>query len=355
MSNLASQDIHAGRGVVLLDPKFDLFNAVTQHVPRERIDDVVIFDVNDLARPLGFNLLTQGSPQTVASEVQSIFSHIYPSEGAVRMPEVLYHALITLMSTTAKGAPFTFIDMIPLLWPETREDSIFAKSVVEGVSDPYIKAWWSAHQKLSKPERDKYLQPLRSRIWQLNSRPEVRNIIGQSESSINMRDIVDNRKILLVNLHGLSQESASLIGSSIVNNLWHAVKEGRSSQENPVSLYLDEFQHFVHSPISPETMLAEARSFGLAMHLAHQGLDQLAGKRQLEDAVMNNAVNKVVFQRGLKDARTFASEFGSPVTDDDMKKLGAYEFMARVATDSGISPPFTGKTRAEVAPENLGR
>jgi type IV secretory pathway TraG/TraD family ATPase VirD4 len=170
-----------------------------------------------------------------------------------------------------------------------------------------------------------------------------------------MRDIVDNRKILLVNLNGLSAESSSLIGSSIVNNLWHAIREGRSSQDNPVSLFLDEFQHFVHSPISPETMLAEARSFGLSMHLAHQGLDQLAGRRQLEDAVMNNAVNKVVFQRGLKDARTFASEFGSPVTDDDMKKLGMYEFVARVATDKGLSPPMTGVTRAPIKPDYFGQ
>lgn len=356
MANLAAQDIHAGRGVVLLDPKFDLFDSVTQYVPANRIDETVILDASDVARPPGFNLLHQGSPQAVASEIQSIFSHIYSADsGAVRMPEVLYHALITLMSTKADGGPYTFVDMIPLLWPETRGDNAFSKAVIDGVDDPYIKAWWSAHHRLTKSERDKYLQPLRARIWQLNSRSEIRNIIGQSESSIDMRDIVANRKILLVNLHGLSSESASLIGSSIVNNLWHAVKEGLSSQENPVSLFLDEFQHFVHSPIAPETMLAEARSFGLSMHLAHQGLDQLAGKRQLEDAVMNNAVNKIVFQRGLKDARTFASEFGSPVTDDDMKKLSQYEFVARVSTETGISPPMTGKTRAPLPRDYFGR
>lgn len=349
MANLMAQDMQAGRGVVCVESKGDLFHAALSYIPKNRIQDVVVFDVADPFYPVSFNILSQGSPEIVASEVQAIFNHIYGAEG-VRMPEALYHGLMTLMTTKAGNGPFTFVDLMPLLWPMSREDRIFSDEVTRGVKDPYIRSFWQNIDNLSRSERDKYFQALRSRIWQLNSRAEIRNIIGQSQSSFDIRDIVAKRKILLVNLAGLPDESASLIGSLLINSLWHAIKDGLASQDNPVSLFLDEFHHFVHAPISPETMLAEARSFGLAMHLAHQGLDQLRVSA-LRSAVMNNAVNKVVFQRGADDSRAFAAEFGPPVKEDDLKRLRAYEVVSRVASDDGISPPITGVTRAPMKPE----
>lgn len=354
--HLAYQSMIEGRGMVLIDPKFDLFNNVTDLVPANRVKDVVLFDVNDYTRPIGFNFLSQGSPQTVASDLQKMFDGIYRSEGQVRMPEVLYHVLMTLLASKENNPerPFTFTDIVPLLWPITREDKRFSKAVIDGVQDYDIKAWWVDKNRLSAVQRDAYFQPLRSRIWQLNTRPEIRNIIGQSENSIDMRDIVTNKKILLVNLKGLPEETQKLIGSGIVNNLWNAIRQGGASQDDPFHLILDEFQNFVHTPISPETMLAEGRSSGLAMVLAHQGLDQLDGRRSLQDAVMNNATTKIVFQRGIKDARTFAAEFAAPVTDEDMKKLSQFEFMARVSTETGISTPFTGFTRRPRVPEGHG-
>jgi hypothetical protein len=165
---------------------------------------------------------------------------------------------------------------------------------------------------------------------------------------------VVNKKILLVNLKGLPEDTQKLIGSALVNNLWNAIRLGGASEAEPFHLLLDEFQNFVHTPTSHETMLAEGRSSGLSQLLAHQGLDQLDGRRSLQDAVMNNAVSKIVFQRGIKDARTFAAEFASPVTDDDLKKLGQFEFIAKIQTESGISSPFTGITRPPLKPAGTG-
>lgn len=348
MGNLMAQDMAAGRGVICVEMKGDLFYAGMNYVPRGRINDVVVLDVSDSSHPVGFNILAQGSPEIVASEVQAIFNHVYGTEQGVRMPEVLYHALITLMTTKAgNGKRFTFVDLMPLLWPSSREEQVFSREVIKNVPDKYVRDWWKTLDNLSKGERDKYLQSLRSRVWQLNSRAEIRNIIGQSDSSFDIRDIVGQRKMLLVNLAGIPEESASLIGALLINSLWHAIKEGHASPENPVSLMLDEFHHYLKIPISPETMLAEARSFGLAMHLAHQGLDQLKIPT-LRSAVMNNAVNKVVFQRGSDDSRAFAAEFGSPIKDDDLKRLRKYEVVARVAGEEGLSPPITGVTRPPI-------
>jgi TraM recognition site of TraD and TraG len=349
LGNLAAQDMWAGRGVIIVESKGDLFHAALNYVPKHRVQDVVVFDVSDPLWPVGFNILGQGAPEIVASEVQAIFNHIYGTEG-VRMPEALYHGLMSLMTTTA-GKGYTFVDLMPLMWPMSRDDTLFSDAVTRGVKDPYIRSFWQNIDNMGRLERDRYFSALRARVWQLNARAEIRHIIGQSESSFDIRDVVRGRKILLVNLAGLPEESASLIGSLVINSLWHAIKDGLSSQENPVSLFLDEFHHFVHSPISPETMLAEARSFGLSMHLAHQGLDQLNGRPQLRAAVMNNAVNKIVFQRGADDARAFAAEFGPPVKDDDLKMLAKYEVIMRVASEDGISPPITGVTRPPYNPE----
>jgi hypothetical protein len=109
------------------------------------------------------------------------------------------------------------------------------------------------------------------RIWQLTARPELRNIIGQSSSSFQMSEVVAENRILLVNLGGLASDTAGLTGTLLMNALWHAVKTTPSVQ--PTYLYLDEFQKFLRLPIDPESMLAEARGFGLGMTLAHQHLD----------------------------------------------------------------------------------
>jgi hypothetical protein len=239
LANMAAQDMQADRGLIMVESKGDLFHATLNYVPKHRIQDVVVFDVSDPLWPVGFNILNQGSPEIVASEVQAIFNHIYGSEG-VRMPETLYHGIMSLLTSTA-GSGYTFVDLMPLLWPMSQEDKLFSDVVTRGVRDPYIRGFWQNIENMGRVGRDQYFAALRSRIWQLTARAEIRHIIGQSESSFDIRDVVRGRKILLVNLAGIPEETASLIGSLVINNLWHAIKDGLSSQDNPVSLFLDEY------------------------------------------------------------------------------------------------------------------
>jgi hypothetical protein len=147
---------------------------------------------------------------------------------------------------------------------------------------------------------------------------------------------------LLVNLSGVGIETARLVGTLLLNAVWSAVKSGACDPEQPTMLCLDEFQDFVHLPVDPESMLVQARSFGLSMVLAHQHLDQLPDS--LRSAVLANARSKVVFQATYDDARVFAREFGRSVTDEDFMNLGKYEVLCRFATDEGVSAPVRGET-----------
>ncbi len=341
LANLMKQDIDAGFGVVLIENKGDLFHAALNYIPWNRRKDVVVLDVHDSKYPVGFNLLDQGDPLVIVDELTALFDHLYKEARGVWTREVLFHGLRTLV--TVPG--LTFVDLATLLVPMTREEIEWADNVIRSLQDRELRNFWQRFQNQPKATQDRITQPVMDRIWQLNARPEIRHIIGQSESSFQLTDIVKQNKILLVNLSGLPRDTATLTGTLLMNGLWHAVKT--TSTERPNFLYLDEFQDFLNLPVDPEDMLAKARGFGLGMTLAHQHLGQLP--TDMRQAVLANARSKVVFQTTSDDAKAMAREFGTSVSDHDFMHLGRYEAIARVATDGGVSAPFT-LTTSEPAP-----
>jgi hypothetical protein len=246
-----------------------------------------------------------------------------------------------------------FVDLVPLFSPMGREEQAFSDALIRGVPDPYIRNFWQQRDNETRQQRDMFFAPIMERIWQLNNRPEIRNIIGQSKSSFDMAEVIRKRHILLVNLAGLGGDTASLMGTLIVNALWHAVKSGAADPERPTYLYLDEFQEYLNLPFSPSDMLAQARSFGLAMTLAHQHLGQLPV--ELRSAVLSNARSKVVFQTSSADAKTFAEEFGTQVNPSDFKNLGRYEVICRLLGSEGVSQPVTAIIREPTPKHNLTR
>ncbi|MEU9242845.1 type IV secretion system DNA-binding domain-containing protein [Streptomyces sp. NPDC048385] len=336
LANLAAQDVAAGHGVVVIESKGDLFRAVLDAVPEHRLDDLVVLDVTDSSRPVGFNVLDQTNPRAVVEEIGALFEHLYRKTRGVYTREVLYFGLSTL--TSRAGHAFT--DLTALLAPRNPGEQRWRDELVGSLQEPELRHFWERFNALPRSQQERVVQPVLDRIWQLNARPEIRNIIGQTRSSFQMRDVIEQNKILLINLAGLGQETASLTGTLLINALWQAVRRGRGSQ--PTFLYVDEFQDFLQLPISPESMLAQARGFGLGMVLAHQHLDQLP--REMKSAVMANARSKVVFQTTRDDAYAFAREFGKAVTEDDFMNLGAYEVITRLVTGDGVSPPMTGRT-----------
>ncbi|MGV9340592.1 type IV secretory system conjugative DNA transfer family protein [Streptomyces sp. NPDC003688] len=344
LANLIAQDMEAGRGVVLIESKGDLFKAALDRVPEHRLQDVVLLDVTDTAFPVGFNIL-QGNPYAVAADIQRLFDHLYPQDArGVRVRQGFYHLILTLMMSEGASRPMTFADIGPLATPRADQEE-FADRLIRGVQHvEELAGWWQEITNLPRAQRDQYFKPISDRIWQLNNRRSIRNIIGQSDSTVNLRDIISGRKILLVNLgrEAEGKDTAGLLASVLLNSAYSAVMAGAANPKNPTMLYLDEFQDLLNLPIAPEDMFAQARSKGLAMTVAHQHLGQLS--RELQDATANNARSSVVFQTSVSDARDFARRYGRSVTEDDFMNQQQFEVLMRLATSEGVSSPVTGIT-----------
>lgn len=348
LANMLKQDMENGYGVILIESKGDLFHAALDYVPAHRLQDVIVLDVNDTGWPVGFNILDQGDPRVVVDELCALFDFLYRDARGVWTREVLYHGLKTLIR---KGG-LTFIDLATLLMPMSKEEVAWADDMRRAV-DPEIRQFWQTFENKSRTEQDRMVQPVMDRIWQLTARAELRNIIGQSKSSFQMSDVIKDNKILLINFKNLAPETAGLTGTLLINALWHAVKTTQPEKSN--FLYLDEFQDFLNLPISPQDMLAKARSMKLGLTLAHQDLGQLSRMPGMEDAIMSNARSKVVFQMSSRDARSMAREFGKSVTDNDLMHLGQFEAVSRVATGGGVSSPMTLVTEKPAKSSYMGK
>ncbi|WP_112236898.1 type IV secretory system conjugative DNA transfer family protein [Kribbella monticola] len=336
LANMMAHDFAAGYGVILVESKRDLFKAALDLVPKYRLNDVIVLDVTDTAMPVGFNILSDGNPRGAVERICQLFDRLYHDTRGVWTRELLYMGLRTIVT----NPKYTFVDLPPLLIPMTAEENEWRDELIGTVADVELKNFWTRFQNQPKSMQDRIAQPVMDRIWQLNARAEIRNIIGQSESKFDIETVLRNGGIVLVNLAGVGEATASLAGTLLLNSVWAAVQ--RVKLTHPTFLYLDEFQSFLNLPISPEEMLAKARSFGLGMVLAHQHLAQLP--LELRGAVMANARSKVVFQLSADDAMVFSREFGRSVDQDDFMNLGAYEVICRLATGASISQPVTGMT-----------
>lgn len=340
MANVMAQAMQQGFGVICMERKGDLFRKALDAVPDKRLDDVIVMDVGD-DRPVGYNLLSEGNPRIAVEELCQLFEYLYPDmRRGIWARAALHRGLMTLITRAGSS----FIDLVPLLSPNARSESEaqWRDELIGGVTDPELMRFWERFDGLTAAQQENYAAPILDRVWQLNERPEIRNVIGQSESSFTMRGAIRDRKVLLVNLAGLGIETGRLAGTLLLNAIWSAVRGGACDPKRPTLLFLDEFQDFLNLPVDAESLLVQARAFGLAMVLAHQHLDQLP--ERIHSAVLANARSKVVFQTTYDDARVFAREFGRSVSEDDFMNLGQFEVLCRLATGEGVSAPVSGET-----------
>lgn len=337
LENMIAQDMATGRPIVVLEAKGDLYHATLGLVPPNRLQDVILLDVTDASKPVGFNFLDQGNRNAAIESMIGIFRHKYMSRG-IWSDMVLYAGLRTVAETPG----LTLVDLPTLLMPMTDADEDWARSVISAIKDAEVRATWQRIGKGGTQKREATVQPAWDRVQTLVSRPELRNVLGQSQSSFQMADVIRSNKILLINLAGLPAESASLMGTLLFDTLWREVKSrGRINHTHdlPTSLYMDEFQSFMNMPLDLGDTFAKARSFGLQLTLAHQFLAQLDG--DMRQAIMSNVSTKLVMQAGADDARAVAREFGSAVEPEDFTKIGRYEAIARIATPAGVSAPLS--------------
>jgi hypothetical protein len=340
--NLVAQDMEAGRGVIVVDPKSDLVDDIIARVPAHRIDDVIILDPTDDERPVGVNLLAGGSeaPELVAEQVLGTFHRLYAASWGPRTDDILRAALLTLV-----GVPEMTLAEVPLLL----SDADFRRDLVDRLDDPIgLGPFWKAFEALTDAERAQQTGPVLNKLRSVLVRPRLRNVLGQSRPLLDFDEVLSEGKILLVPLSKglLGEDAAALVGSLLIARLWQAVQRRAGlpkGERHPIFCYIDEFQDYVALPTPIPDLLAQARALGLGLTLANQNLGQLT--TEVREAVLANARSRVIFQPSASDARRLAQEVAPRLSAQDLTGLGAHEVVATLAIGSRVAPPATGITR----------
>lgn len=335
--NAIVQDIAAGRGVVVLEPKGDLINDVLGRIPQRRVADVVVLDPSDEHRPIGLNPLTASlTPDLVADRLLGMFRSLYESSWGPRTNDILGASLLTLART-----PGMTLCALPALLGDTR----FRRRVVAGLDDPLaLEPFWAMYESWSEAERNAATAPVMNKVRPFLMRSQLRAILGQSKPRFELRQVFVERKILLVNLAkgAIGGDAAALLGSLIVAQLWSAAEHRTTvarDRRRPVFVYIDEFQDYLHLPTDLGDALAQARSLAVGFVLAHQNLSQLG--TSMRSAVLANARSRICFQLAAEDARALA---GDALTAADFRELATFEVYAQLVAGGAVQPWCSGRT-----------
>ena len=322
LAHLALADIHAGRGVLLIDPKTDLVADILARIPEQRRDDVVVIDPTS-SRPVGINPLARtqavrdasssgagdsvpggASPELVADTVLATFKGVFAESWGVRVEQVLSAALVTLARTP--GA--TLVDLPLVLTNAAYRQRLIAAS---GADPLGTGQFWAAYEALSEAQRQQWVGPVLTRLQPFLIRPHLRATLGQAAPSFELGEVFTRRRIVLVSLNKgvLGAESARLLGSLLVGQLWPLILARAAvepSRRHVVSVFIDEVQDYLSLPGSLADALAQARSLGAAFHLAHQYRGQLPAA--LKAGIDANARNKIIFSLSAADAAELARQ-----------------------------------------------
>lgn len=347
IKNLALQDIKNGEGLAVVDPHGDLVEAILQSIPRERAEDVVLFEPFDMERPMGLNMLEVESDEQkdfAVQEMIEIFYKLFPPEMIGPMFEHnMRNVMLTLMAD--KEYPGTIAEI-----PRMFTDPEFQRYKLSKVTDPVVRSFWEQEMaKTSDFHKSEMLGYLISKVGRFVENEMMRNIIGQSHSSFNFREIMDEGKILLINLSkGKTGEvNSKLLGLIIVSKLQLAAL-GRADIPEPERrdfyLYIDEFQNFVTDSLA--TILSEARKYKLSLIMAHQYISQLAQENnsKIKDAVFGNAGTLIAFRIGVEDAELMAKEFAPVFNDFDVINIDRFNAYIKLMINGTGSRPFNMET-----------
>lgn len=344
LANLVKQDINNGKGVCVVDPHGDLVEDVLAHVPKNRADDVVIFNPSDMDRPIGLNMLeakNEDQKDFAVQEMISIFYKLFPPEMIGPMFEHnMRNVMLTLMGDITD--PGTIIDI-----PRMFTDDAYVKQYLKKVKDPVVRAFWEKEMaKTSDFHKSEMLGYLISKVGRFVENEMMRNIMGQQKSGFDFRDIMDNEKILLVNLaKGTTGEvNAKLLGLIIVAKLQMAAMSRADlpePQRKDFYLYIDEFQNFVTDSIA--TILSEARKYRLDLIIAHQYMGQLVddkGRSEIRDAVLGNAGTIMTGRIGPDDSEILVKEFSPVFGVFDLLNPPPFSYYTKMLIDNEASKPF---------------
>jgi len=340
LENMAIQDIQAGRGVGIVDPHGEFAERILDFIPKNRINDVIYFNPEDLSFPIAFNVMERvdfAHRHLVSGGLMSVFKKIWPDVWSARMEYILHNTILTLLEIP--GTTLLGINRI-------LADKEYRKKIVEKVTDPTIKSFWlKEFAQYPDKFREEAVAPIQNKVGQFISAPIIRNIVGQVKSAINMRSVMDEGKILILNLSKgkIGEDPSRLLGALAITKLQLAAMSRVNIPEEKrrdFFLYVDEFQNFATEAFA--SILSEARKYRLSLILAHQYITQM--EESVRDAVFGNVGTLICFRVGAADAQFLEKEFYPEFSMQDLVNLPKYNIYLRLMIDGLSSRPFSAKT-----------
>ena len=344
MFNMIIQNIQNGDGVCMVDPHGENVEAILSAIPSHRMKDVIYFNPADADYHVGFNVLELIDPQykhLVASGLMGIFTKIWANAWSARMEYILNNCILALLDT-----PGTTLLGIPRMLV----DKDYRQKIISNLKDPVIKAFWiHEYEAWQDKFRNEAIAPIQNKVGQFLSTSIIRNVVGQSKSTINIFDMMNEGKIFLVNVSKgrIGEDNSSLLGGMIITKIQLAAMERVRIPEETrrdFYLYVDEFQNFVTDAFAG--ILSEARKYRLNLTVAHQYTAQLISDKSsaVRDAVFGNVGTMIVFRVGADDAEFLEKEFDPEFTPQDIVNLPNYKVYLKLMIDGVTSRPFSAKT-----------
>lgn len=340
LENMIIQDIRAGRGVAVADPHGDLVDKIIDYIPSERVNDVVYLNPADTEYPVAFNILENVNPEhksLVASGLVGVFKKIWADSWGPRLEYILMNTILSLLEYPGS----TLLGVTRML-----VDKKYRRKVVDKITDPVVKAFWiDEYANYNEKFRTEAISPIQNKVGQFLSSFLIRNIVGQPKSTIDMREIMDSGKILLMNLAKgrIGEESSALLGAMMITKLQLAAMsrvDVLEEQRRDFYLYVDEFQNFATESFA--NILSEARKYRLNLIIAHQYIEQLDEK--VRASVFGNIGTIICFRVGAGDSEFLEKEFAPVFDENDLLNLTKFDIYLKLMIDGVASTPFSAST-----------
>jgi len=340
MEGMIRQDIARGKGVALVDPHGDVAEGLLNSIPPERINDVIYFNPADVDYPVGFNVLEAVDPQykyLISSGLIGSLKKIWADSWGPRLEYILRNAILALLDYPSS----TMLGILRLLG-----DNQYRKKVVEKIQDPVVKSFWTNEfANYNERFRAEAISPIQNKVGQFLTSSIIRNIVAQPKSTIDMTDVMDNKKILLINVSKgrIGEDNSALLGAMLITRLQLAAMDrAKIPEEDRIDfhLYVDEFQNFATESFG--TILSEARKYRLNLTIAHQYITQM--EEEVSDAVFGNAGTIVSFRVGANDAEYMEKEFAPNFTETDLVNLDKFNAYVKLMINGITSRPFSMQT-----------
>ena len=348
LENMAIQDIQSGNGMAFIDPHGGTAEKLLEYVPEDRIKDVLYFAPFDMEYPISFNVLEDigaDKRHLVVNGLMSTFEKIWVDAWSARMAYILNNTLLALLEYPGS----TLLGVNRML-----SDKEYRKKVVENIKDTSVRAFWvEEFGKWTEKFISEAIPAIQNKVGQFTSNPLVRNLLGQPQSSFDIRKMMDEKKILIVNLSKgrVGEGNANLIGSMLITKIYLSAMSRADRNEQELSklpnfyLYVDEFQSFANKSFAD--ILSEARKYKLNLTIAHQYIEQM--EEEVRDAVFGNVGTMITFRVGAFDAEVLEKEFAPTFEAADLVNLGFAQIYLKLMIDGVSSQPFSSTTMLPIA------